>query len=135
MQRGGHDFGADAVTVRDGDGVSHDVAAGTYTLTTALKLKVDGAPKAQVLTPPLLFQPGAGALALDRPYRGAIQVDVDTGKLRAINVVGLEQYLYGVVPSEMPSITISTRVSVAILSLSLRSAPMSDCGSFMVCAA
>src|SRR5207253_1902670 len=26
----------------------------------------------------------------------------DGGKLRAINVVGLEQYLYGVVPSEMP---------------------------------
>jgi stage II sporulation protein D len=92
----------DDFTVRDGDGVSHDVAAGTYTLTTALKLKVDGAAKAQALTPPLLFQPGAGALALDRPYRGAIQVDVDTGKLRAINVVGLEQYLYGVVPSEMP---------------------------------
>src|SRR5207245_8668173 len=28
--------------------------------------------------------------------------DVTGGKLRAINVVGLEQYLYGVVPSEMP---------------------------------
>src|SRR5262249_56034135 len=66
------------------------------------KLMADGAAKAQALPPPLLFQPGAGALALDRPYRGAIQVDVETGKLRAINVVGLEQYLYGVVPSEMP---------------------------------
>jgi stage II sporulation protein D len=92
----------DDFTVRDGDGTSHDVTAGTYTLTPALKLKVDGAPKAQALTPPLLFQPGAGALTLGKPYRGAIQVDVDTGKLRAINVVGLEQYLYGVVPSEMP---------------------------------
>jgi stage II sporulation protein D len=92
----------DDFTVRDGDGTSYDVTAGTYTLTAALKLKVDGAPKAQALTPPLLFQPGAGALTLDRPYRGAIQVDVDSGKLRAINVVGLEQYLYGVVPSEMP---------------------------------
>jgi SpoIID/LytB domain protein len=29
-------------------------------------------------------------------------VDLDGGKLRAINFVGLEQYLYGVVPSEMP---------------------------------
>src|SRR5438105_5071581 len=92
----------DDFTVRDGDGTSHDVTAGTYTLTTALKLKVDGAPKAQALVPPLLFQPGAGALTLGKPYRGAIQVDVDGGKLRAINVVGLEQYLYGVVPSEMP---------------------------------
>ena len=89
-------------TVRDADGTTHDVTAGTYTLTTALKLKVDGAAKPQALTPPLVFQPGASALSLGRPYRGSIQVDVDTGKLRAINVVGLEQYLYGVVPSEMP---------------------------------
>src|SRR5439155_15834638 len=39
----------DAFTVRDGSGMSHDVAAGTYTLTPALKLKVDGAPKPQAL--------------------------------------------------------------------------------------
>src|SRR5205809_2276247 len=89
-------------TVRDGNGASHDVAAGTYTLTRALKLKVDAAPKAQALVPPLLFRPGTDALSLGRRYRGSIQVDVDAGKLRAINVVGLEQYLYGVVPSEMP---------------------------------
>jgi stage II sporulation protein D len=89
-------------TVRDGNGASHDVAAGTYTLTPALKLKVDAATKAQALVPPLLFRPGADALSLGRRYRGSIQVDLDSGKLRAVNVVGLEQYLYGVVPSEMP---------------------------------
>jgi len=89
-------------TVRDGNGAAHDVTAGTYTLTAALKLKVDGAAKAQALDPPLLFQPGTDPLSLGRRYRGSIQVDVDAGKLRAINVVGLEQYLYGVVPSEMP---------------------------------
>jgi stage II sporulation protein D len=93
---------ADSFTVRDGTGASHDVAAGTYTLTPALKLKVDGAQKPQALVGPLLFQPGTVALSLGRRYRGSIQVDVDSGKLRAINVVGLEQYLYGVVPSEMP---------------------------------
>jgi stage II sporulation protein D len=42
-------------------------------------------------------------LTLGMPYRGRIQVDVVDAKLRAINIVGLEQYLYGVVPSEMPS--------------------------------
>ena len=89
-------------TVRDGDGVSHDLTGGTYTLTPALKLKVDGAAKARALVPPLLFQPGVDPLALGRRYRGSIQVDVDGGRLRAINIVGLEQYLYGVVPSEMP---------------------------------
>ena len=89
-------------TVRDGSGAVHDVAAGTYTLTPALKLKVDNAEKAKALPGPLLFQPGAAPLTLGRRYRGAIQLDADGGKLRAINVVGLEQYLYGVVPSEMP---------------------------------
>jgi stage II sporulation protein D len=88
--------------VRDGTGTVHDVVAGTYTLTPALKLKVDGQNKATALPGPLLFQPGAAALALKHRYRGSIQVDVTGGKLRAINFVGLEQYLYGVVPSEMP---------------------------------
>ena len=92
----------DAFTVRDGSGAVHDVSAGTYTLTAAMKMKVDGAQKVQALAGPLLFQPGTSALTLGRRYRGAIQLDVDGGKLRAINLVGLEQYLYGVVPSEMP---------------------------------
>ena len=50
-------------TVRDGAGSVHDVVAGTYTLTPALKLKVDAAPKAQALVPPLLFQPGSEPLS------------------------------------------------------------------------
>ncbi len=88
--------------VRDATGVVHDVVAGTYTLTPSLKLAVDGQTTARALPGPLLFQPGAAPLALKRRYRGSIQVDVTNGKLRAINMVGLEQYLYGVVPSEMP---------------------------------
>jgi stage II sporulation protein D len=93
---------ADDFTVRDGTGATHTIAAGTYMLTPALKLKVDTAAKAKALPGPLLFQPGPSPLTLGRRYRGSIQVDVDAGKLRAVNVVGLEQYLYGVVPSEMP---------------------------------
>ena len=88
--------------VRDGSGVVHTLLAGAYPLTTALMLRVDGQPKATVLPGPLLFQPGSAALALKHRYRGSIQIDVSAGKLRAINMVGLEQYLYGVVPSEMP---------------------------------
>lgn len=88
--------------VRDATGAVHDVIAGSYTLTTALKLKVDDSTTARALPGPLLFQPGAAPLALKHPYRGSLQVDVANGKLRAVNVVGLEQYLYGVVPSEMP---------------------------------
>jgi stage II sporulation protein D len=93
---------ADSFRVRDSSGASHDLAAGTYTFGTTLKLKVDGQQTARALPGPLLFQPGASPLELKRRYRGSIQVDVSGGKLRAINVVGLEPYLYGVVPSEMP---------------------------------
>ena len=88
--------------VRDGSGVVHNVAAGRYTLTPALKLAVDGQTAPSALPGPLLFQPGAAALGLKHRYRGSIQIDVTAGKLRAINMVGLEQYLYAVVPSEMP---------------------------------
>jgi len=88
--------------VRDATGTFHTVTAGAYTLTAALKLKVDGQQAAHALPGPLLFQPGAAPLALKHPWRGSIQVDAPDGRLRAINFVGLEQYLYGVVPSEMP---------------------------------
>ncbi len=88
--------------VKDATGAVHTVAAGKYTLTPALKLKVDGAATAKALPGPLLFQPGSSPLQLKHLYRGSMQVDVVSGKLRAINFVGLEQYLYGVVPSEMP---------------------------------
>src|SRR3989442_6482094 len=88
--------------VRDATGVVHTVTAGRYTLTPVLKLVVDGETTLRALPGQLLFQPGAAALSLKHGYRGSIQVDVTAGKLRAINMVGLEQYLYGVVPSEMP---------------------------------
>jgi SpoIID/LytB domain protein len=88
--------------VRDATGAVHDVAAGKYTLTPALKLKVDGETTARALPGPLLFQPGTSPLQLKHLYRGSVQLDVVSGKLRAIDFVGLEQYLYGVVPSEMP---------------------------------
>ena len=88
--------------VRDATGAVHDVATGKYTLTPALKLKVDGGTTAKALPGPLLFQPAGAPLSLKHLYRGSVQVDVVNGKLRAINFVNLEQYLYGVVPSEMP---------------------------------
>ncbi len=91
------------IDVEDGDGVDHTLPAGTTTLTPALKLAVDGGAE-QALAPPLTFAPSAGSsLTLGRRYRGRILVDVPNKKLRAINILGLQQYLYGVVPAEMPS--------------------------------
>ncbi len=81
-------------SVTDGNGVTHQLPAGPTTLSSA----------SLAWPAPLTFNAGAGGwMTLTRPYRGQIQVDVVNGKLRAINVVGLEDYLYGVVPSEMPS--------------------------------
>ncbi len=85
-------------TVKDGAGRRLSLAAGSITVGTALRLA------GQALTAPLTFLPGKGGpLTLQRAYRGQIQVDVVDGKLRAVNIVGLEPYLDGVVPSEMPS--------------------------------
>jgi peptidoglycan hydrolase-like amidase len=90
-------------TVEDGDGVDHTLPAGKTTFGPGLKLAVDGGP-AVALAPPLTFAPAGGStLTLGSAYRGRIVVDVPGNKLRAINVLPLEQYLYGVVPAEMPS--------------------------------
>jgi stage II sporulation protein D len=80
-------------TVRDGDGARHVLPAGTYTYTTKLDWPA-----------PLTFTPSPRShLTLGREYRGSILLDVVDNRLRAIDVVGLEQYLWAVVPSEMPS--------------------------------
>ena len=90
-------------TVTDRDGFEHTLPAGKTTFGPGLQLAVDGGPK-EALTAPLTFAPGSGStLTLGRAYRGQIVVDEPGKKLRAINVLPLEQYLYGVVPAEMPS--------------------------------
>jgi SpoIID/LytB domain protein len=54
--------------------------------------------------PPLLLRsPKTGTLSLDgRAYRGQLEVSVQGGYLRVIDVVGLESYVQGVVAGEMP---------------------------------
>ncbi len=75
-------------------------------LKPGLQIVVDG--KARALPGPLAFLPGKGApLALDgKGYRGEIGVTVvQKGlqkALQVIDVVGLDAYLLGVVPGEMP---------------------------------
>jgi stage II sporulation protein D len=88
--------------VRDGLGETHTLEARAQTFGPGLRLRVDGRRQAQALPGPLLFIPGASPLRLDRPYRGQLQVSVVSGRLRAVNHVALEGYLFGVVPAEMP---------------------------------
>ncbi len=87
-------------SVVDGSGKAHKLPAGQQKLGPGLKLKL--AASAKALPSPLVFSPGAQPLMLgSRSYRGTFRV---TGgkRVRVVNVVGLESYLYGVVPSEMP---------------------------------
>lgn len=85
-------------SVEDASGTTIQLASGPVAFGPGLR--IDG----QSLTAPLTFAPAkGGSLTLTHAYRGKIQVDVVDGKLRAVNVLGLEPYLYGVVPAEMPS--------------------------------
>jgi SpoIID/LytB domain protein len=89
-------------TVRDASGKVRKLAAGRQVLGPGLKLKLAAAPKLKALHGPLVFSPGADPLSLGRrAYRGTLRVSV-SGSLRVVNTVGLEPYLWGVVPSEMP---------------------------------
>jgi stage II sporulation protein D len=89
---------AAAFTVRDANG-AHPLAAGTYRLGLDLTLQVDGEP--HTLVPPIRFVPGKRPLELGRPYRGALVVSVQNGKLAVVNDVKLEPYVKGVVAGEM----------------------------------
>jgi SpoIID/LytB domain protein len=58
------------------------------------------------LAGPLVFGPAAAGAPLrvnGRPYRGELHVALVEGRLQVVDHVPLEQYLWGVVPGEMPS--------------------------------
>jgi stage II sporulation protein D len=81
------------ITVVDKNGATHQFPAGDTKLTTTLPYPA-----------PLTLSPASGSLlTLYRAYRGKLVISLVNGKLRAINLVGLQQYLYGVVPVEMPT--------------------------------
>jgi stage II sporulation protein D len=89
-------------SVRDASGKSHKLPAGPQQLGPGLKLKLAAAAEAKALPGPLVFAAGADPLTLGgRAYRGSLRVSA-AGAVRVVNVVGLEPYLWGVVPSEMP---------------------------------
>jgi len=89
--------------VKDGLGQPHQLDAGAITLGPELQIVVAGVPT--TLTGPLTFTPSNGAFVSigNRSYRGAIEVASDGATLQAVDVVGLDAYVQGVVPGEMPS--------------------------------
>jgi stage II sporulation protein D len=81
------------IAVIDGNGATHTFPAGSTKLTTSLPYPA-----------PLTLSPAHGStLTLGHTYRGKLVISVVNGKLRAINLVTLQQYLDGNVPAEMPS--------------------------------
>jgi stage II sporulation protein D len=91
-----------ALRVRDATGEVLELEAGRYTFGPGLKFAV-GEDQPRALPPPLVFSAELAPIALNgKRYRGTLEVGVEKGKLHAINAVGLQAYLYGVVPDEMP---------------------------------
>jgi stage II sporulation protein D len=91
-----------AFTVQGAAGPRHKLKGGELTLGTNLRFK---GPKGPVRAKaPLVLRPAKGAmLTLDgNAYRGRFEVHKQGARLSVINVVPLDAYLQGVVPSEMP---------------------------------
>jgi stage II sporulation protein D len=90
--------------VRDASGTVHQLEVGAHAFGPGLRLKPVAATAKRPLRGPLVFLPGTAPLEYaGRAYRGQIQVNVGSGRLQVVNSVGLEQYLYGVVPREVPN--------------------------------
>jgi stage II sporulation protein D len=90
-------------SVRDGSGTVYQLEPGPYSFGPGLKVKVDPAQPAKALAGPLVFLPGATPLKYGgKQYRGQLQVNAARTSLQLVNSVGLESYLYGVVPREVP---------------------------------
>jgi stage II sporulation protein D len=86
-----------AWTATDAGGKAFSLAAGSVTLGTALAVQ------GTRLVGPVTIS-SAEPLAVDgRTYRGKLVLRVDGNQVDVVDVVNLEQYLKGVVPSEMPS--------------------------------
>ncbi|HET7128977.1 MAG TPA: SpoIID/LytB domain-containing protein [Gaiellaceae bacterium] len=84
-------------TIVDAAGAKTALDPGELTLDATLT--VDGAQ----LQPPLDVSAKAPVSVAGHPYRGKLSVTLDGKLVDVVDKVGLEQYLKGVVPSEMPS--------------------------------
>lgn len=92
-------FSAAPFRAVDAEGVVTKLPAGAVVLTPDLRLP----PSASPATGPLVVRAGKAPVSLDGvAYRGRFEVTVQSGFLRVVNYVGLEDYIQGVVAGEMP---------------------------------
>jgi stage II sporulation protein D len=90
-------------SVRDANGRTYNLDAGTYTLGSPLRIRTASGERRR-LASPVRFSPGSAVLRLSgNPYRGLIRVRTRSGLLSAVNHIGLEPYVKGVIAWEMPA--------------------------------
>jgi SpoIID/LytB domain protein len=87
--------------IKDGSTAAVTLPAGKLTLNPQLTFKLPETTKLQTFSGPLVFT-SQSPLVFKRAYRGTFTITSDGKQLTLINTVPLEQYLYAVVPSEMP---------------------------------
>lgn len=92
-----------AFTVRDANGRTFNLAAGTHVLRPNLRVRSANG-RLRILASPVRFQQGGAVLRLsgDR-YRGLLRVRSRGGRLSAVNDIPLEPYIRGVIAWEMPA--------------------------------
>ena len=87
--------------IKDGSTAAVTMPAGKITLNPELAFKVPGTSELQSFLGPLVFT-SQTPLVFKKAYRGTFTVTSDGKQLTLVNTLPLEQYLYAVVPSEMP---------------------------------
>ena len=90
--------------VFDGDGKRYPIPSGTITAAPDLKLPVGKDGKQVALAGPVTIRAAQGTFLSygGKEFRGDLRVAAVAGRVQLVNVVGLEAYLLGVVPGEMP---------------------------------
>ena len=90
--------------VFDGAGKRYPVAGGSITAGPDLKLPVGKNGKPLALAGPVTIRAAKDAFLsyAGKEFRGDLRVANISGRVQLVNVVGLEAYLLGVVPGEMP---------------------------------
>ncbi len=101
---GRHSVGSTApFSVRDANGRSFNLNAGTHLLRPSLRIRTASG-GVRRLASPVRFDPGSAVLRLSgNRYRGLLRVRARGGTLSAVNDIGLEPYVKGVIAWEMPA--------------------------------
>ncbi len=92
-----------AFTVRDANGRTFNLAAGSHVLRPNLRLRSANG-RLRTLAGPVRFKSGGAVLRLSgHRYRGLLRVRSQGGRLSAVNDIPLEPYVKGVIAWEMPA--------------------------------